>query len=304
MALPPESASVAAGTFNGEQLDGVDLSGEHLSDADDSELMTGEAVALDLRPASFVLRGAGAAIDWIAYFGLWIIIVVAVSSPFFRLFLDDAMLQSVVVVALVLCVVVIPTTVELLSQGKSLGKLAIGARIVRDDGGAIGFRHSFIRAMTGVLEIFGTLGGLAALTALLNSKSKRIGDLVAGTYSQHERIPQYVSPAFGVPLELTQWSKTADVARMPDALARRIAQFLASAGGFSPHSRERISRELAREAERYVSPIPPVHPELFLAGVAVVRREREFAALQLERAHLERLKPVLGGLPHNFPDRD
>ena len=33
----------------------------------------------------------------------------------------------------------IPTAVETLSQGKSLGKLAVGARIVRDDGGSIGF---------------------------------------------------------------------------------------------------------------------------------------------------------------------
>ena len=33
------------------------------------ELITGEAVALDLRPTSFVMRGAGAAIDFIVYVG-------------------------------------------------------------------------------------------------------------------------------------------------------------------------------------------------------------------------------------------
>ena len=285
MALPQESTSVTGDTI-------------------DDELMTGEAVALDLRPTSFVLRGAGAAIDWVVYFGLWLVIVVAVTSPVFQLLADAAVLQSIIVAALVLCIVVIPTTVELLSQGRSLGKLAVGARIVRDDGGAIGFRHAFIRAMTGVLEIFGTLGGLAVLIGLLNAKSKRLGDLVAGTYSQHERISRYTPPVFGVPLELAEWSKAADVARMPDALARRIAQFLASAGGFSPQSRERASRQLAQEAARYVSPVPPANAELFLAAVAALRRDRESLALQLERTRLERLGPVLDGLPHGFPDRD
>lgn len=273
-------------------------------DAVDDELMTGEAVALDLRPTSFVLRGAGAAIDWVVYFGLWIVIVVAVTSPVFRVLLPEALVQSVVVAALVLCIVVIPTTVELLSQGRSLGKLAVGARIVRDDGGAIGVRHAFIRAMTGVLEIFGTVGGIAALIALLNGKSKRLGDLVAGTYSQHERLSRYTPPVFGVPLELVEWSRTADVARMPDTLARRIAQFLASAGGFSPQSRERASRQLAQEAALYVSPVPQANAELFLAAVAAVRRDREYSALMLERARLEQLRPALDGLPHGFPDRD
>ncbi|HEY9499519.1 MAG TPA: RDD family protein [Terrimesophilobacter sp.] len=273
-------------------------------DTVDDELMTGEAVALDLRPTSFVLRGAGAAIDWAVYFGLWIVIVIAVTSPVFQLLADAAVLQSIVVMALVLCIVVIPTTVELLSHGRSLGKLAVGARIVRDDGGAIGFRHAFIRAMTGVLEIFGTLGGLAALVGLLGSKSKRLGDLVAGTYSQHERISHVTPPVFGVPLELMEWSRTADVARMPDALARRIAQFLASAGGYTPQSRDRASRQLAQEAARYVSPVPAANAELFLAAVAAVRRDREALALQLERTRLERLRPVLEGLPHAFPDRD
>ena len=270
---------------------------------DPDELITGEAVALDLRPTSFILRGAGAAIDWVVYFGLWLTIVITVSSPVFRALLDEAMLQAAIVVAMVLCIVIIPTLVELLSRGRSLGKLAVGARIVRDDGGAIGFRHAFIRALIGVLEIFGTLGGLAALTGLLNTKSKRLGDLLAGTYSQHERISRYTPPVFGVPLELVGWAGTADVARMPDPLARRIAQFLRSSSDLAPPSRMRLSAELAAEASRYVSPIPQTHPELLLAAISAVRRERELVALQLKRERLKHLTPALRALPHDFPDR-
>lgn len=273
------------------------------SATDLDELVTGEAVALNVRPTGYVLRAAGAAIDLVAYILLFILILLALSSEFFRFLLDDAMLQAGIVVALVTCVVVVPTAVELLSRGRSLGKLAVGARIVRDDGGAIGFRHAFIRALTGVLEIFGTLGGLATLIALFNSKAKRLGDLIAGTYSQHERVSRYTPPVYGVPLELVEWSRTADVARLPDALARRISQFLASAGGFTPQSRAAVSRELAMEASPFVSPLPGGDPELFLAAVTAVRRDREFAALQGERRMVDNLAPVLDRLPRDFPDR-
>ena len=271
--------------------------------ADTDELITGEAVALNLRPTGYVLRAAGAAIDLIAYFTLFVLLILALSSELARLFLDDALLQSGIVVALVTCTVAVPTAVELLSHGRSLGKLAVGARIVRDDGGAIGFRHAFIRALTGVLEIFGTLGGLATLIALFDTRSRRLGDLIAGTYSQHERVSRYTPPVFGVPLELVEWSRTADVARLPDALARRIAQFLASAGGFTPESRAAVARELATEASRFVSPLPGGDPELFLAAVAAVRREREFAALQHEKRLVGTLAPTLDRLPRDFPDR-
>jgi uncharacterized RDD family membrane protein YckC len=270
---------------------------------DDHELITGEAVALDLRPAGFVLRAAGSAIDLITYLVAYFAIVMLVLSPLGAAFLDEATQASIAVGALVFCIVVVPMTVELLSQGRSLGKLAVGARVVRDDGGAIGFRHAFIRALTGVIEIFMTLGGIATLVGLLNTRAKRLGDLLAGTYSQHERVSKFTPPVFGVPFELVEWSKTADVARMPAGLSRRIAQFLRQANGHSATSRSRISRDLATEASRYVFPLPEGDPELFLAAVAAMRREREYAALHLERQRLDQLAPALEGLPHGFPDR-
>ena len=267
------------------------------------ELITGEAVALDLRPAGFILRAAGSAIDFLLYLGGYFIGIIVLFSVALNAGLDDALIQAISVVGLVLFILVIPVTVELLSHGKSLGKLAIGARIVRDDGGAIGLRHAAIRGITGVFEIFLTFGGGALIIGLLNSRAKRLGDLLAGTYSQHERIPRVVTPVYGVPLPLLEWSHTADVARMPDALSRRIAQYLAQARGLSPDTRIRLGRQLANEASVYVSPIPEADAELFLAAVASLRRDREFAALQLEKRRLEQLRPVLSGLPHKFPQR-
>ena len=267
----------------------------------ENELMTGEAVALDLRPAGFFIRAAGAAIDFIVYFGLYLAILIPLSLGAFST--DQATTTALATVFFVVALIVVPTTVELLSRGKSLGRLALGTRIVRDDGGAIGFRHAFIRALVGVLEIFMTIGGFAAVVALLWHKTKRLGDFIAGTYSQYERISGRVAPVYGVPVPLQQWALTADVGRMPDRLVRRIAQFLAQAAGLTPATRDRLSRELATEAAVFVSPVPQADAELFLAAVASLRRDREFTALTLERQGLERLAPVLEGQPHGFPNR-
>lgn len=273
------------------------ISGE-LYDDSRSVLLTGEAVALDLHATGFALRAAGAIIDTLVYLVGYAILVVSLSWIAGQTGAEDAVFGIIAVSCLVLCIVITPMTVETLSHGKSLGKLVVGARIVRDDGGAITFRHAAIRALLGVIEIYMTLGGLAAIIGLLNDKSKRLGDLVAGTYAQYERVPKQPQPVFGVPVELATWAKIADVARMPDQLARRIAQFLAQASRLDPARRPYVAASLLAEASSYVHPVPTdVDPELVLAGIAVVRREREAAALRLEAERLARLEPVLRGVP-------
>ena len=265
------------------------------------ELITGEAVTLDVKPASYILRAAGTIIDWLfamlVMFGC-ILIIVATGGG-----LDEALLRALIVLVLVFGMVILPTAMELLTRGRSLGRLAVGARIVRDDGGAIGFRHAFIRALAGVLEIFLTFGGIAALTGLLNSRSKRLGDLLAGTYSQLERVPRPQPLALALPPQLAGWAMTADVGRLPDRLSRRIAQFVRQAPQLTAGARHGLSTELAREAAPYVSPLPQTDAESFLVAVAVLRRQRDAAGLALEAERLRRLEPVLDALPHSFPDR-
>lgn len=268
----------------------------------DTELLTGEAVALDVRPAGVILRAAGAIIDWVTYLGLYLLLALFIGWLFGDA-LDPALSAALSVVGLVFAILIVPVLVETATGGRSLGKLAIGARIVRDDGGAISLRHSLIRGLMAVIEIVMTFGGLAAVVGLLSARSKRLGDLLAGTYSQHERVPQATDAVYGVPVQLSAWAQVADVATLPDALGRRIAQFLRQAGRLTPDSRMRLAEELAAEVSAFVSPIPEAPAEFFLAAVHAVRRDREYAALMLERERLAALQPTLTGLPHAFPDR-
>ena len=266
---------------------------------DDEAVLTGEAVALDVRPASAVMRAGGALIDVVVTVVLGLAALLAIVN----LDLDEAAARAVGIAVIVTLLVVLPTTVETATRGRSLGKLALGIRVVRDDGGAIGFRHALIRALVSVLEIWLTFGGLAVLVGFLNPDSKRLGDILAGTHGQVERVPRYEPLAFGVPAPLAGWAATADVGRLPDPVARRVAAFFRNAVHLAPGSRQRLAQSLAAEVAPYVSPVPAADPELFLAAVAALRRERDLTALALERRRLDALEPVLESRPVGFPER-
>ncbi len=273
-------------------------------DAGDDALLTGEAVELSLHPLPFGLRAAGALIDVVAMTILYVATIIGLFTLADSLGAEDAWFAVIGIGALVLAYVIAPMVVETVARGRSLGKLAVGGRIVRDDGGAISLRHALVRSLVGVVELRMTLGGLAALVGIFHPRSKRLGDVLAGTYCQNERISGRTAPIFGAPDALRGWMPVADVARMPDHLARRIGQFLAGARELESGRRDVIARSLADEAARYVSPLPAVDAELFLAGIAVKRREREAIALELERRRLAVLEPALTGVPHGFPRRD
>ncbi|WP_136710076.1 RDD family protein [Agromyces sp. H66] len=264
---------------------------------DDEGVVTGEAVTLDVRPASALIRAGGAAIDVLVTVLLIVGLLLALSG----LSVDEAAARAIIIAGIVLAIVVLPTAVETATHGRSLGKLALGLRVVRDDGGAIGFRHAFIRALTGVLEIYLTFGGLAVLVGFLNPSSKRLGDLLAGTHSQVERVPRLPQTAFGVPPELVGWASVADIGRLPDPVARRVATFFGNVEHLTPESRARVAASLAAEVAPHVSPVPDAPHELFLAAVVALRRDRDLAALAIEDARMAALAPQLTAKPVGFP---
>jgi len=267
------------------------------------EILTGEAVALDVQPVGFFLRALGALIDLLAGIALLIAFWIVAAWLLFGGF--DALLLApiFVIVTLVLVLVVIPTAVETLTRGRSLGKLAVGSRIVRVDGGAIGFRHAFIRALVGVLELWFTLGAIAGIVGAFTPRSQRLGDLLAGTYAERTRAPRLPEPAGGVPPAMTGWAGLADVARLPDRVARRAQQFVRQADALDPRVRAGLAASLAQDVRPYVSPVPTVDAETFLRAVVAVRRDREFAARRLELDRVAALTAGTADVPPGFPAR-
>lgn len=255
----------------------------------EQEILSGEAVAIDVQPVGFVLRAAGAAIDALIGLAVFAACVILQLWLLTQNILDAHIVPMLSIWSAVLSFLVLPITVETATRGRSVGKFAVGGRIVRTDGGAITFRHTFIRALVGVLEIYLTFGGGAVIAGAVTARSQRLGDLVAGTYCQRVRTPRLPRHTPSLPPSLTSWAAVADVARMPDRLARRVSQFLTGAEHLAPSARIRVAQELACEVSAFVSPLPPVPPEELLIGVTVLRRRREARALTLADARAERL---------------
>lgn len=272
-------------------------------DLQHDEVLTGEAVALDVQPVGFFLRGLGTLIDMCVGAALFVLFLIATGWLGAVGVVDSAVFRILLIAMLVTVTVVVPTTVETVTRGRSLGKLVVGARIVRDDGGAAGFRQAFIRALVGVFELWFTLGAGAALTAAFTPRAERLGDLLAGTFSERTRAPKLPPPAPGVPSFLAPWAATADVARLPDRLGRRVAQFVRQAEHMEPASRRRVAASLAVEVSAFVAPVPPVDPEGFLRAVAAVRRDREWRALDLQARRVATLAAAAPDLPRGFPSR-
>ncbi|MFV0374950.1 RDD family protein [Microbacterium sp.] len=267
------------------------------------EILTGEAVALDVQPVGYFMRVVGTAIDIAVSIGfalLFIAVILWVDESIFAV----AEVTTIIVISLMVFItVILPTTVETVTRGRSVGKLAVGARIVRTDGGASGFRQAFIRALVGVLEVWMTFGGIAGVVGAFTPRSQRLGDLIAGTYAERTRAPRLPPPAGGIPAALAGWAQVADIGPLPDRLARRAGQFVRGAATLDPPARARAAERIAAEARPFVSPVPPADPETFLRGVVALRREREYAALTLQQQRVDALVTGTADAPRGFPER-
>jgi uncharacterized RDD family membrane protein YckC len=256
------------------------------------DLVTGEAVALELPAAGIAIRALSGGLDLlVAGVAMWIGLFVATATT---LNADDAIIGVAMTVLLALVSVVLPTTMETLTRGRSVGKLATGLRTVRDDAGPIGFRHAFTRALVGFVEIWALFGVPALVSGLVSGKGKRLGDYAAGTYVVRERVHIALPPPPMMPPQLAVWAAGADIARLPDGLAMAVRQFLMRAPRLSPHSRAALGVELRDEVANYLAPQPPAdtHPELLLAAVIADRRRRDAIRLERDEALRRRLIPA------------
>ncbi len=238
--------------------------------------MTGEAVALEMRLAKFPSRALAIVIDLVVLF------VVAIA--FFAIGgtltsnVDGALAAAIGLILLVGLLVGVPVTVETVTRGRSLGKLALGLRVVRDDGGPIRFRHALTRGLAGFfVDFYTTIGVGAVVSSLLSERGKRVGDLLAGTVVVRERAPSSGGPLPPVPPQLEAWAAGLELSRLPNELALTARTFLTRSYEMAPRVRDDMAESLATEIARFVTPpAPPGTPAwAYLAAVLAERGRRE-----------------------------
>lgn len=250
-----------------------------------SELVTGEAVVLELRLAKLPSRGLAFGLDLLVQLGALIpLLLIAVG----RSAVDDALGAAVLLLIVVATMVGYPVVFETLSRGRTLGKMALGLRVVRDDGGPVRLRHALVRGLTGFFVDFWALGlggTVAVVSSLASAKGKRVGDLLAGTVVVRERVPVQGIGDFGpppMPPELAEWASRLELSLLPPGLALAIRQYLVRWRELSEEARHAVGWQLANEVTRFVGqPVPPgMPPATYLAAVLAERHRRTAAGFQ------------------------
>jgi uncharacterized RDD family membrane protein YckC len=244
-----------------------------------SEVVTGEAVVLELPVASFPGRLLALTVDLAVQLPLLVAIAVGISA------LADVVngdyLAAVWIGAYLLVMAGYPTIFETLTRGKTLGKMALGLRVVGDDGSPERFRQALFRSAAGLIEIY-PLAPIALITSIVSAKGKRLGDIFAGTYVLQERMPARAAlpPLFAVvPPPLTGWAQSLQLSALSDQTADAAGSYLRRFAELAPRARESLGIQLANAVAAEVSPPPPpgTPPAAYLAAVLAVRRERDHA---------------------------
>lgn len=242
--------------------------------AEQGGIVTPEGVVLELDVAGLGSRALAKALDLVVLAVLAYVILFLIAGVV--AFLPQAQVVAAIVSATTL-LVGYPVLLETIG-GKTVGKYALGLRVVTTDGAPIRFRHAAIRGLLGIAELFATLGAIAVLSALCTRNVQRFGDLAAGTLVIHERArSKRAAPvAFNAPPGWERYVASLDVGSLSPEQYGVIRSFLIRSSEFTPQARAALAIRVATPLVSQMRHQPPsqVSPELLLVCVATAYQLR------------------------------
>ena len=280
---------------------GLQESGRILSD-----LVIGEGVALDLRLAKLPSRALAKLLDFFVQAGIALVLSVVIGTIVANV--NTAVAQGLIIILVVAVVIGYPVLFETISRGRTFGKMALGLRVVRTDGGPIRFRHALVRALSGIFDFLVTIGVLAVVTSFCSRDGRRTGDFLAGTVVVRERTPDSGVSAAGMaalamPYPLLGWAQSLDLSALPDEVALEARQYLTRMYELRPEIAARMGHDLMVEVGKYIQQPPPyaTPPWAYLAAVTAERRARQMQKAQAEwqRTWQQNQPPVAPYVPLN-----
>lgn len=127
---------------------------------------------------------------------------------------------------------------EALWDGQTPGKKALGIRVVRDGGYPLDFGSSLIRNLVRVGEMLAGFYALGAISALLSTENKRLGDYAAGTIVV--RDSRTLSP-----VEFLRSTGSAGFSLLNHEECALIERFAARRDGMDADRRARMAAQIA-----------------------------------------------------------
>lgn len=247
----------------------------------DRGIVTPEAVLLEFQIAQLGSRTVAILLDFLVMFaGLMAMVFVLGAAEAGGL--PDVVGTIFVVVGLFLVFFGYPIISETVWSGRTLGKAAMGLRVVTREGAPVRFRHAAIRGALGLVDLYLFLGAVAVVTSLLTRDGQRLGDLAAGTVVLRERTARAdaASMAFPVPPGWEPYVASLDVSAVGPEQYGVIRDLLLRTNELAAGARAHLAVRLANPVARTMNHQPPdgVPAESFLVCVAAACQQRRGVA--------------------------
>jgi uncharacterized RDD family membrane protein YckC len=218
-------------------------------------IVTPEAVVLDLPPAGVATRLFAKSIDLSGQAGL--IYLSALAFGGIAGLGSGASTAALVAfgVWVFFVLLVLPGLVEARWNGRTPGKAVMGLRAVTLDGGPTHLRHSMIRGLFQLVDVYMTLG---LVPAMITPRSQRFGDFAAGTFVLSERnatAPMH-PVAFFPPPGWDGYVYSLDVSHITERQYRLLRSFLLRVSDLDGWARQHLAVRLADRVVPRVRPQP------------------------------------------------
>ena len=252
-------------------------------------VVTPEAVLLELDTAGVGTRAAAAVVDLLVQ-GTALTLVVFVLVLIARV--SEVAAAVGVFVAAFAALLAYPCLCEWLLGGRTVGKIAMGLRVVTVDGAPVRFSHAAIRAMLGLVDFWFPPGGaLAMLLVLGTPRNQRFGDLVAGTLVLAERRTSETTTRavwFTVPAGWDDYVLRLDTGRVTDEQYRLLRAFVLRTPSLTAPARHVLATSLCDGLGRAAAlPLPAgVAPDVWVLAVAAAHQRRLHAVVTAGATHV------------------
>jgi uncharacterized RDD family membrane protein YckC len=251
-----------------------------------ADVVTGEAVVLDVPCARFPSRLAALGIDLLIQFVVMIILIVMVGAGASGTNLDAAATAALVITVIVLSLIGYPIIWETTTRGRSPGKFALGLRVVSDDGSPERFRQALVRGLATIVDFWLVpfIGVPALICSLLSAKGKRLGDVFAGTFVIQQRLPARRGVAARPPVMppgLAAWAASLELSGLTDQTAAMARGYLGRLPELTPGAQAELGYRIAAAVQAQTAPPPPpgIPVPAYLTAVLAERHRREHARL-------------------------
>lgn len=170
---------------------------------------------------------------------------------------------------------------EILWNGQTPGKRQVGLRVIRVDGTPVTPSEVVIRNLVRIIDFLPTAYGVGVVTMFINSSSRRVGDLAAGTIVVHDRAVKNLndlSPvrtsSLKIPGEQSHLPENFPVEQVSEYELHVIEEFLSRRATLanSPTLARHILAAIMTRLSLPADPVNVSHAESILAEIYSARR--------------------------------